>query len=149
MNHEDSARPRIVIADDHSGVVEQIISLLRYQFDVVAIVPDALAAMNSMSRLHPDVLLIDLSIPGMNALHTLRTLRQAGDRTAAVIMTAYEDPELAKAAITEGAMGFVAKAKLYEDLLPALRSAIRGSIFVSWIEPRGGTQHRRQSSLFR
>ena len=127
------AAPRVVIADDHLGIVNQVASLLGTEFDVVATAHDGMSALDCMRRLDPDIALLDLYMPGMNGLDVVRTLKTSGARTVAVIMTGYNDPELAKAAIAAGAMAFVAKSRLSQDLLPAMRAAIQGHVFVSKI----------------
>jgi len=126
-----AAEPRVVVADDHFGILDQVAALLRPEFDVVATAQDGISALDCIRRLDPDIALLDLFMPGMNGLDVVRTLRGASCRTITVIMTGYNDPELAKAAIAAGAMAFVAKARLAQDLLPAMRGAVQGSVFVS------------------
>jgi len=123
--------PKVVIADDHPGILNQVAAILRSEFDVVATANDGMSLLDCVRRLDPDIALLDLYMPGMNGLDVVRTLKASSARTVAVIMTGYNDPELAKAAISAGAMAFVAKARLAHDLVPAMRGAIEGSVFVS------------------
>ena len=132
---DKTAGPRVVIADDHSGIANQVAALLRPEFDVVATAHDGLSALDLVRRLDPDIALLDLYMPGMNGLDVVRTLKTSAARTVAVIMTGYNDPELAKAAIAAGAVAFVAKSRLTQDLLPAMRGATHGSVFVSKSTP--------------
>jgi DNA-binding NarL/FixJ family response regulator len=133
---DKTAVPRVVIADDHSGIVEQVAGLLRPEFDVVATAKDGISALDCIRRLDPDIALLDLYMPGMNGLDVVRTLKESSCRTATVIMTGYNDPELAKAAIAAGARAFVAKSHLTQDLLPAMLGAVRGDVFVSSLHQR-------------
>jgi DNA-binding NarL/FixJ family response regulator len=128
---EQKARPRVVIADDHPEMVTRAAALLREDFDVVATAHDGIAALECIRRLDPDVVLLDLYMPGLSGLEVIRTLRTSGIRSVAVIMTGYNDSDLASAAIAAGAMAFVTKAQLFDDLLPAMRAAVQGTIFVS------------------
>ena len=123
--------PRVVIADDHSGMVHQVKALLQPEFEVVATARDGMSALDCIRRLNPDVALLDLYMPGMSGLDIVRTLKTAAVQTITVIMTGYNDSELAKAAIAAGAMAFVSKSRLTHDLLPAMRGALNGIVFVS------------------
>ena len=125
--------PRVLIADDHVGIVNQVAALLRPEFEIVATARDGMSALDCVRRFDPDIALLDLYMPGMNGLDVVRTLRTSGVRTVAVIMTGYNDSELAKAAVGAGALAFIAKSRLTRDLLPAIRGALQGSVFVSKI----------------
>ena len=123
--------PRVVIADDHSGMVHQVVALLEPEFEVIATARDGMSALDCIRRLNPDIALLDLYMPGMSGLNIVRTLKTGAAQTATVIMTGYADVELAKAAIAAGAMAFVSKSRLTHDLLPAMRGALQGTVFVS------------------
>ena len=120
MTHE-ATRPRVVIADDHPGILNEITALLRPEFNVVATANDGVSALDCIRRLDPDIVLLDLYMPGMNGLEVVRTLTRTAVRAFAVIMSGADDRELAKAAIAAGAKAFVTKSRLRQDLLPALR----------------------------
>ena len=127
--------PRVVIADDHSGILDQVTTLLRQDFEIVATARDGMFALDCIRRLDPDMALLDLYMPGMNGLDVVRTLQESGARTVNVILSGYNDPDLAKAAIAAGAKAFVAKSRLRQDLLPAMRGAVQGYVFVSTLPP--------------
>ncbi|HKE32859.1 MAG TPA: response regulator transcription factor [Candidatus Angelobacter sp.] len=126
---DKTARPRVVIADDHPQLVKQVAVFLQKEFDVVATANDGLSALEHVQRERPDAVLIDLYMPGMSGLDVVRILKASGARVGVVIMSGYSDPEIADAAIAAGAMGFIAKVRLADDLLPAMRGAVRGSVF--------------------
>jgi len=128
-------RPRVVIADDHSGILDQVVALLRQDFEIVATARDGMVALDSIRRLDPDIAVLDLYMPGINGLDIVRTITESATRTVTVIVSGYNDPELAKAAITAGAKAFVAKSRLVQDLLPAIRGAVQGQVFVSNLSP--------------
>jgi len=132
--------PRVLIADDHAGIVNQVAALLRPEFEVVATARDGMSALDCVRRLDPDIALLDLYMPGMNGLDVVRTLKTSGVRTVAVIMTGYNDSELAKAAVSAGALAFIAKSRLTHDLLPAVRGALQGCVFVSKFTAMKSTQ---------
>jgi len=128
---ESTARPRVVIADDHPQLVNQVAAFVRPEFDVVATAHNGMAALDCIRRLDPDLVLVDLYMPGMNGLEVVRALKASGGRASVVVLSGYNDHELAKAAIAAGAMAFVTKSRLVDDLLPAMRGAVQGSVFVS------------------
>ncbi len=123
--------PRVVIADDHFGILNKVADLLTPEFEVTERASDGLTALDCVRRLDPDIALLDLHMPGMSGLYIVRTLRKFSARTVTVIMSSDTDPELAKTAIAAGALGFVTKSRLAQDLLPALRRALQGIVFVS------------------
>jgi DNA-binding NarL/FixJ family response regulator len=125
------ARPRVVIADDHLEMVKRAAALLDGEFDVVATANDGRSAIDCIRRVDPDIALLDLYMPEMTGLDVLRTLRASGARTLVAIMTGYNDSDLATAAIDAGAMAFVTKARLNDDLIAALRSVVQGVVFIS------------------
>lgn len=127
------SHPRVLIVDDHAGIANQVAALIRSEFEIVATARDGMSALDCVRRLDPDIALLDLYMPGMNGLDVVRTLKTSCVRTVAVIMTGYNDFELAKAAVGAGAMAFIAKSRLTHDLLPAMRGALQGSVFVSKI----------------
>ena len=144
---EKTALPRIVVADDHPEMLDRVVALLRPEFDVVATAHDGISALDCIRRVKPDLVLLDLYMPGTNGLDVVRTLKASGSRIIAVIMSAYNDAELAKAAIAAGAMAFVTKSRLADDLLPALRDAARGCVYVSKSEPIQNEQGLRWNEL--
>ena len=114
---------RVLIADDHSGMLEWLAATVCEEFDVVGTVQDGVAALAAAAELDPDVIVLDCAMSPMNGLEVTRTLRESGARSVVVLITGYNDPELAEAALTAGAVAFVMKSKLTENLLPAIRFA--------------------------
>lgn len=127
----NTARPRVIIADDHAEMVKVAATLLGKEFDIVATAYDGRSALDCIRRLDPDIALLDLYMPHMTGLEVIRVLNGSGARTVFAIMTGYSDSDLARAAIDAGAMAFVTKARLNDDLLEALRNVVQGIVFVS------------------
>src|SRR5437764_6914828 len=117
---DNSPRPRIVIAEDHGGLLEKVAGLLQREFDVVAKVTDGKSALQCAIELEPHVLLLDLYIPEMNGLEVVRALKKLNTRTAPVIMSGSEDLEIAEAAVAAGAALFVRKSRLASELIPVI-----------------------------
>jgi len=126
-----TARPRLVIADDHPEMVKRAAALVADEFDVVATANDGASAVECIRRLDPDLALLDLYMPEMTGLEVIKTLKASGARTIVAIMTGYTDSDLAQAAIDAGAIAFITKSRLTDDLVQALRSAFQGIVFIS------------------
>ena len=114
-------RSRVLIADDHAGMLEWLAAKVREEFDVVAAVEDGNAAVEEAARLDPDVMVLDLGIKPVNGFQVMRMARQSGVRAQFVMVSAYTNPELAQATLAAGARAFVVKEKLIEELLPSIR----------------------------
>ena len=128
-------RATLVLADDHRPFVGACERLLRPEFDVRAIVhsgPDALEAVGEHA---PDVLVLDISMPGMTGVEVLEELALRGARTRVVVLTMHRDAALADRVMALGAHAYVAKARMARDLVPALRAAVAGERFRSPLPP--------------
>ena len=124
-------RPRVVLADDHQGVLEAVTALLTPRFDVVGAAGDGLDALRLIIALRPDAVVLDLAMPGLNGLELAARIRQIDLPPAVVMLTVSVDSALAEAALAAGALGYVTKARAATDLVPALERALAGDRFVS------------------
>ena len=123
--------PRILIADDHQSLLDRVVSILNGEFSVVGTAKDGQALVRAEAELRPDVLVIDISMPGMSGLEAASCIRRRGSRAAVICLTAHQEPEIVEAAWRAGALGYVAKAALARDLVPAVRAALEGRRFLS------------------
>jgi two-component system response regulator NreC len=121
-------RLRIVLADDHAVVRAGIRMLLDEVpgWEVVAECGDADAAARQCRGYHPDVLLLDLTMPGRPSLEVLPELRRTAPEIRVVILTMEADPNMARAALAAGAAGYVLKQGADNELVDAIRRAGRG-----------------------
>jgi DNA-binding NarL/FixJ family response regulator len=119
-----------VLAEDHPPVAEQIRELLGEEFDVLAVVGHGEALVKAVRRLHPDVVVTDISMPGMDGMQAIRALAQEQPGLLAVFITVYDDPSLARAALAIG-KGYVLKASAGEELIDAVLAALENRYFVS------------------
>jgi DNA-binding NarL/FixJ family response regulator len=123
--------PRVIIADDHVLVGEGIRRLLQTDFDVVDCVRDGAALVESAERNHPDIVVTDLSMPGMDGLDAIRQLRKRGNQVSAIVLTMHADPALANAALSAGASGYVLKDAASDELILAIHEALAGRVFLT------------------
>jgi DNA-binding NarL/FixJ family response regulator len=126
-----SGRPRVLVADDHRAMLESLVGLLSRDFDVVAAVPDGLSAVTEAEQLDPDLLVLDIAMPGLNGIAAAARLRDHGSKARVVFVTNMRDREFLQEALALGDVGFVVKDRLVADLLPAIRSVVAGEVFVS------------------
>jgi CheY-like chemotaxis protein len=117
-------RPRIVVADDHEKTRVAIAGLLASDFDVVAAVADGQAAVEAAGALHPDLVVLDISMPGLNGFQAGALIRDLPDPPRIVFATAYDDPSIASAASALGASAVVRKRDMLTELVPAIRRAL-------------------------
>jgi DNA-binding NarL/FixJ family response regulator len=124
-------RTTLLIADDHAMVAQALAQMLARAYDVVAIVNDGVEVVEAARRLRPDVIVSDLSMPGLSGLDALRRLKAEGVRTRVIFLTMYDDPALAAEAMRAGASGYLLKQAAGEELLAAIRDVLAGRVYVS------------------
>jgi DNA-binding NarL/FixJ family response regulator len=122
---------RLLLADDHAGVLAELRLQLGRMFEIVGAVEDGGQAVESALRLDPDVLVLDISMPVMNGFQVAARLRDLKCRAKVVILTAYEDHEYIDAAFSSGASAYVTKRYFATDLVAAIREVLCGRTFIS------------------
>jgi DNA-binding NarL/FixJ family response regulator len=124
---------RVVIADDHNLVRQGICALLGNEDDIRVIgeARDGLEAVSMVENLNPDVLILDINMPQLDGIETMKRVIQLGSDTRVIILSMYSDESLIKKALINGARGYLLKRSVTEDLLSAVRSASRREIFIS------------------
>ncbi len=131
MTPVESARPTVLLADDHPLMLDAIASLLAPDFHVVGAVGDGAALVAEAQRLQPTVIVSDVSMPHMGGLEAARRLRSLVPATRVVFLTVNEDPRLAAEAFRLGAMGWVLKTASALELATAVRAAQRAQRYLS------------------
>lgn len=125
------AKIRVLIADDHAAILDQVRLELGEDFDIVGAVANGRDAVDEVLRLSPDVLVTDIAMPILNGLQAACSLRISHSQTRIVFLTIHADHDFVAAALSAGAYGYVTKAQLSTDLVPAIREAMAGHVFVS------------------
>ena len=126
-----TTRPRVLVADDHRAMLESLVRLLTRDFDIVAAVSDGTAAVAEAEQLEPDLLVLDIAMPGLNGIAAAARLKEQGSQAKVVFVTNMRDREFVQESLALGDVGFVAKDRLVADLLPAIRRVLAGQTFVS------------------
>jgi DNA-binding NarL/FixJ family response regulator len=122
---------RILLADDHETILQRVCGLLGEDFEIVGTANNGRDAVVATLRLNPDVLVIDISMPILNGLQAVKQLRSAKQDTKVVFLTVHTDQDFVTAALSAGASGYVTKADVAADLVPAIHEALAGRIYVS------------------
>lgn len=130
---EEAACIRVVVADDHSLIRRSVRMLLEGEHDLelVAEAADVTAAEHQVAGKQPNVLVLDLGMPGGSSLEAIGQLRERSPDTQIVVMTMEESPVFLQRALAAGALGYVSKELADTELPQAVRSAAAGQQFVS------------------
>jgi DNA-binding NarL/FixJ family response regulator len=129
-------RARVLLAEDHPRVAEELRRLLEPEFEVVGVVADGHALLRQADTVHPDVVVTDIAMPGIDGITATEALLARRPRTPVVLVTAHDDPELVESGYAAGALAFVLKVTAARDLGPAVRAALRGERYLSTLGPR-------------
>ena len=122
----------VLLADDHTIVTEGLARLLRdHDFDVIGAVGDGRQLIEAASRLRPDVIVTDLSMPGLSGLDVLARLKAEGIESKVIVLTMHRDANVATVAMRGGASGFLLKESAGEELLTAIRQALQGGVYLA------------------
>ncbi len=123
---------RIMIADDHGVLRGGLRVLLNEQpdWEVVAEAADGYQAMRVAEEVRPDVVLLDISMPGMDGIEVTRALKPRIPNTQILILTVHEDQELLREAMRAGASGYMVKRAAQSELISAVTAVMRGDLYV-------------------
>jgi DNA-binding NarL/FixJ family response regulator len=124
---------RVLLVDDNEAILARTAAVLTPGCVIVGAVKDGPAALEAARALRPDVIVLDISMPGMSGFEVAASLRQAGSTAALVFLTVHDDEEFVLAARAAGGIGYVVKPRLAYDLLIAVREARAGRPFLSAI----------------
>ena len=109
-------RPTVLLADDHSMLLDAFKTVLESSYDVVGTVTDGQALVKAAEELKPDVILVDVNMPHLNGLDACERIRQLQPRAKVIFLTMNEDPQTAADAIRRGASGYLLKASAVSEL---------------------------------
>jgi DNA-binding NarL/FixJ family response regulator len=124
-------RPRVLVVDDHRIVCEGLVRLLGDRCDIVGTLTDGWHVADAVSRLEPDVIVLDVSMPGLSGLDVIRRLQKQRCQIRIIVLTMHADPELASEVLNAGASAFVPKESPGEELLTALEEVMRGNVYLA------------------
>ena len=124
-------KPRVLLADDHTLVVEALTKLLEPQFEIVGTVADGRALLEKAVQVQPDVVLLDLSLPILDGFEAGQRLKKLVPRAKLIVLTMTEDAEVAADVLRSWASGFLLKKSASAELVKAIQEVLRGKTFVT------------------
>jgi DNA-binding NarL/FixJ family response regulator len=123
---------RVLVVDDFEPFRDVVCSILQSAgLSDVGQAADGLRAVRETERLQPDLVLLDIGLPGLNGIEAGRRIRQVAPRSAVLFISQESSPDVVQAALEGGALGYVHKSRVQRELLPAIESVLAGKQFVS------------------
>lgn len=144
----ERTRIRIVIVDDHRMVCEGLTALIN-GFDDLELVGKAASGEEAIAlcaERHPDVVLMDLLMPGMSGVEAIKHIRANYPETQIVALTSYHDEERVQAALRAGAIGYLLKEASVDELVGAIRAAYEGRPTLAWQAAQALIQGAKQTN---
>lgn len=133
-------RPRLLVADDHTLLLEGIRLMLEPEFDLVGRVEDGQALLTAAEKLKPDVILIDISMPVLNGIDAARQLRKIVPSSKLIFLTMHGDSDYVTEAFRAGASGYLLKRSAASELITAIREVLKGHHYVSPLVTRNALE---------
>ena len=123
---------RILIVDDHGVMRAGLRALLEDEpgIDVVGEAADGEGVLYLAGELLPDIILLDIGLPGIDGIETTRRLRSRFEQIQVLVLTVYEDESLLREAIRAGAAGYIIKRAAEEELIAAIQAVSRGDMYI-------------------
>ena len=122
---------RVILADDHKILRNQVAKMLAPEFNVIAAVGDSIALFEAEAEHKPDIVILDISMPGLSGFDAARLLQEAGTKAKIVFLTVHSDRAYVEEAFSIGGQGYVIKSRLASDLVVAIKEVSEGRSFVS------------------
>ena len=124
-------RPTVLIADDHTIVMDGLVALLKNKFDVVGAVSEGAKLVDEAVRLKPDVIVTDISMPGLSGMEALRRLKALRSDTRIILLTVHASPALITEAMRAGAAGYLLKQSAGDELVNAIHEVLGGRVYLT------------------
>jgi len=131
------SRPRVLLADDHTLLLEAFEKLLADECEVVGTVSNGHALLDAAARLRPDIAVVDIAMPLLNGIDAARRLKQLHADIRIIFLTMNEDPDLAAEAFRAGASGYLLKRSAASELLTAIRESMKHRSYVTPLATEG------------
>jgi len=125
------SRPRILLADDHTMVLEGLRRILEDEFDLVGLAEDGRALLDMAESLEPDVIVLDISMPKLNGLDAARHLHKLLPQTKLVFLTMHGDATYANEAFRAGASGYLLKRSAASELCQAIQAVLKNQCYMT------------------
>jgi len=124
-------RPRLLLADDHPMMLEGLSRLLEPDYDVVGAVTDGPALLEAAALLRPDLVIADISMPGIDGIEVTRRLLKVVPEARVLILSMHTEPSWIRTAFEAGAHAYLSKSAAPEEIELAIREVLKGRFYVS------------------
>jgi DNA-binding NarL/FixJ family response regulator len=121
---------RLLLADGHLNLLQGVHDLLEPLFDVIVMVADEGSLVDSIERVRPDLVIVDLSLPGAEGANVVRRLKSRYPGVAVIVLSVHDEATVASRMLEAGVAGFVLKRDAATSLLPAIQEVLRGGTYV-------------------
>lgn len=130
-------KPRIILADDHTILLDALRNLVEPEFDVVALCSNGRELLKAATELNPAMIVLDISMPMMNGLNAGQRLKKTLPTVKLVYLTMNQDPEMASEAFRLGASAYLLKTSAGSELIRALREVLLGGTYITPLMTEG------------
>jgi DNA-binding NarL/FixJ family response regulator len=131
LEASQAARTRVLLADDHTLVLEGLSKLLQKEFDLVGTASSGAEAVEMAATLLPDVVLMDISMPGLNGIDAARQLRERVPKVKVVAVTMHNNTTYVREAMKAGMAGYVLKQSAASELATAVHAVMRNDRYIT------------------
>ena len=122
---------RIVVADDNEDMLELLKDILEPEFEVIAAVRDGRDLLQAVKNFKPDIVITDISMPGMSGIEATRKLVEENTKAKIIILTVHTDRKIVDEGISAGANGYVFKLAAWRELALAINEIMQGNVYIS------------------
>jgi DNA-binding NarL/FixJ family response regulator len=130
-------RPRVLLADDHTMLLDAFRRLLEPECEIVGAASDGRALVELATKTDPDVVVLDISMPRLNGMEAAAHLRRKLPEVKIVFLTVNEDPDVAAEAVRLGASGYLLKSSASAELISAIKLALAGKTYITPLITKG------------
>jgi DNA-binding NarL/FixJ family response regulator len=121
----------VLLADSHLSMLEGVHSLLNDLFENVLMVADERSLVDAVTLFKPDLVIVDLSLPGVGEGNVARRLMERHHDLRLIVLSVHDEPTVVSQILGVGIAGFVLKRAVATDLIPAVTEVLRGGVYVS------------------
>jgi DNA-binding NarL/FixJ family response regulator len=124
-------KPRILLADDHALVLEGFRRILEGHYELIGTVGDGRALLEAAKTMHPDIVILDISMPLLNGIDAAAQLKKLCPKAKIIIVTMHADSDYVRSAFEAGASAYVLKRSAVDELEQAIRAVLEGHSYIT------------------
>jgi DNA-binding NarL/FixJ family response regulator len=124
-------KTRLVLCDDHGLILEGLRRVLEPEFEIAGLASSGAEVVQQANLLKPDIVLLDISMPGLNGIEAAHLIRKADAAIKLVFLSQKTERSYVDAAFRAGAAGYLVKGSMVNELVPALRAVAAGEYYIS------------------